>query len=49
MAILGLGEVLGGHIIGQLRDQIGNKTAIIIQLVITLAAIIVVLLFNRLN
>lgn len=49
MAVLGIGETLGGNLIGLLRDKVNNKVAIVMQLLLCMAALFSVYLFNRLN
>lgn len=49
MAVLGVGEMIGGYFVGQLRDNFGNSIAIITQLILTSLAVLSVLTFNRLD
>jgi predicted MFS family arabinose efflux permease len=49
MAMLGLGEMIGGYVVGQLRDNFGNATAISAQLTLIFLAVISVMTFNRLD
>ena len=49
MSFLGLGEILGGQIIGLVRDYKNNKFAIICEMALCAISFIVVLVFNRRN
>jgi predicted MFS family arabinose efflux permease len=49
MAMLGLGEMIGGYVVGQLRDKFGNASAISAQITLTFLAITSVMTFNRLE
>jgi predicted MFS family arabinose efflux permease len=49
MALLGVGEILGGQIIGFIRDRRGNFTAYAVETVLLVAAVILVIVFNEEN
>lgn len=47
--MLGVGEMIGGYVVGQFRDKLGNSSAISIQLILTFLAVSSVITFNRLD
>ena len=49
MCLLGAGEIIGGQIIGSIRDRIGNNSAIVALLVLTVIALVVVTILNHNN
>ena len=46
MTMLGVGEILGGGVLGRIRDSCGNQVALIVLIIETLAAIGLVLAVN---
>jgi MFS family permease len=49
MTLLGVGEILGGNIIGIFRDKYGNRAAYTFEIVLLLAGVGCVLVFNNQN
>ena len=49
MALLGLGEVMGGYFVGIVRDKFGNSHAYILQAVLLALAVVLVVIFNEEN
>lgn len=45
MVVLGLGEIVGGLIMGFIVDRIGSKKAALINVILILFAVIIVLCF----
>lgn len=46
MTMLGLGGIIGGYIIGGVRDKLGNRIAIFSEIVLMLAAVALVMVYN---
>lgn len=49
MTLLGIGEIIGGQLIGNIRDKMNNKVAIIMELVLLVISLTVVVIFNSKN
>ena len=49
LSLLGAGEILGGNIIGPIRDKLGNKFAYVVEIMFLVAAISLVISVNRSN
>ena len=49
MSLLGVGEILGGQVIGFIKDKASSRTTIMAQLVLTAAAFALVFAFNVRN
>ena len=49
MISLGVGEIIGGTIIGIIRDRAGNKVALASQILLHLAAFALILFLNEYN
>ena len=46
MTLLGLGEIFGGQIVGLIKDKVSNRSALLVQIVLTFGAFALVFLFN---
>ena len=49
MISLGFGEIVGGLVVGKVRDTIGNKPCIIFQILLVAASMFSILFFNNQN
>ena len=49
MALLGLGEIIGGGLVGFIRDKVGNRLAYFVQILLTIAGMASVLIVNDKN
>ena len=49
MTTLGVGEILGGIVLGKIRDALGNKLALIILIIETLVGVGLVIIVNNSN
>ena len=49
MIMLGFGEIVGGLIVGKVRDTIGNKPCIFFQILLVAASLFMILRFNNSN
>lgn len=49
MALLGFGEIFGGQFVGLIKDKIGARIAIIVQMILTCAAFAIVFIVNQNN
>merc|ERR1719396_269839 len=47
MTMLGFGEIFGGLFVGRIKDKIGPRIALIVQMTLTVCAFAIVFLFNR--
>jgi MFS family permease len=49
MSALGIGEIIGGQIVGVIKDKIGTKITLFVQMVLTAAGFGMVFLINERN
>lgn len=49
MALLGLGEVIGGYFVGIVRDKFGNTQAYLLQALLLALAVTLVVVYNERN
>ena len=47
MTMLGLGEICGGYIIGSIRDRLGNRLAVISEMILLVSALSIVIFYNQ--
>ena len=47
MTMLGLGEIIGGYIVGGIRDTMGNRAALFAEMVLMLAAVGTTIRYNQ--
>jgi len=49
LALLGIGEMTGGQIIGFIKDKTNTKLALVVQIIITVSGLAILLIFNHNN
>ena len=49
MCLFGAGEVVGGFLVGGIRDRFGNKVCVISLIILTIAAVAFVIAYNQKN
>jgi len=49
MTLLGAGEIMGGNLVGSVRDRAGNRAALVLELGLVVAGASSVLIFNQHN
>ena len=47
MTMLGLGEILGGYIVGGIRDKLGNRAALVAEMILLVSAVATVMIYNN--
>jgi len=47
--MLGAGDLLGGVVVGQIRDRFGNKVTIIYNIILIIPSFIIILIVNNTN
>jgi predicted MFS family arabinose efflux permease len=45
--MLGVGEMLGGQIVGAIQDKVSNRAAIISEMIFLVSALTILLIFNE--
>jgi predicted MFS family arabinose efflux permease len=49
MSLLGAGEIIGGQIIGNIRDRTSNRVAFLSEMVLQISGITLLVVFNERN
>jgi predicted MFS family arabinose efflux permease len=49
MSLLGVGEIIGGQIIGNIRDRTSNRVAFLSEIVLQVASIVLLVTLNERN